>query len=190
MSIAKIRARLDRIKRCSRTLSEIDTQVLLIEPVLQLAGWDVGDPNCIRRASRDPREEAFDIEACLGAPNNDNSLRLAIECKSIYSEEFNFSKVCSRAKVGKLKQATDDRWVNIQKDGIGQLRAYSLNFRAKFSSADSLAILTNGEKWIVFDNTQFLNNPSEKISEKAIKVYAALSDSDFENKIVEIIRKP
>ena len=84
-------------------LFEIDTQVLLVEPVLQLAGWDIGDPKVVKRAGRSPLKHEFDIETYLN-PDAEKVLRLAIECKSLRSVEFNIRKISSRMGIGKLTQ--------------------------------------------------------------------------------------
>ena len=115
----------------SNYLSEIDTQVLLVEPVLQLAEWDIHDPKIVKRASRNTLKHEFDIETYLNMDSK-TSVRLALECKSLSSAEFNIKKISSKAGVGKLtqKQYADLSlyWANKSHDGIGQLRAYCINF--------------------------------------------------------------
>ena len=107
-------------------MSETDTQVLLIEPILGCAGWDSADPQVMRRANRDNRNRPrFDIEVY----ENDSGyevLRVAVECKSLTSAEFNVGKLLDGEPCGGLR-IEDGRWRNDPGDGVGQLRAYCAN---------------------------------------------------------------
>jgi len=82
-------------------LSEIDTQVLFVEPVIELAGWDIKDPTQVKRASRSTKKQEFDIEIYkfIKTPTK---LHVAFECKSISSHEFNIDKINSRNGIGQL----------------------------------------------------------------------------------------
>ncbi|RUM50072.1 MAG: hypothetical protein DSY47_02575 [Hydrogenothermus sp.] len=64
-------------------VSEIDTQIFLVEPVLCLAGFDVFSPDIIKRANRNSKKLQGDIEVY-----NNEKLVLFIEVKNIKSDEF------------------------------------------------------------------------------------------------------
>lgn len=175
-------------------ISEIDTQVILIEPVLSLAGWDIFDPATFKRTNRDTKNPMFDIEL-----HNKGKLRIAIECKSLKSDEksdeFNIKKLKGKSQVGRLKlknkkAGTDPKWYNIGKDGVGQLRAYCKNY--KHFQSDTTAVLTNGYEWVIFDNTEYLKeeNLKKRIKENCIKGQSALNEPDFEGKIIKLLKNP
>lgn len=173
-------------------LSEIDTQVLLVEPVLQLAGWDIGNPKVVKRSDRNPSKHQFDIETYLNTDAKE-FMRLAIECKSLSTVEFNIKNISSMAGVGKLTQKHHKDlsvyWANKHQDGIGQLRAYCINYQ-HFSKMDSLAVLTNGFEWLIFNNDIFLSEGTlmAKIADNAIKSRGKLTDTSFEKDIIEYLR--
>lgn len=70
-------------------ISEIDTQVILVEEVLKVAGYDTLDINQVRRADRSATGKHFDIEVY----GDNGTLLLAIEVKSLGSNEFNIDRV-------------------------------------------------------------------------------------------------
>ncbi len=189
-NLETIQKRYESIK--TTDLSEIDTQILLVEPILQLAGWDLYNPSFIKRASRSKSKPSFDLEA-YEYRDESETVFLAIECKSLNSREFNYRKLPSKRGVGKLTQKQHKDlsiyWANDDKDGIGQLRAYCLRY-SQFSEEDSRALLTNGEEWLLFNNEMFLAEGSleNKITDDAIKEHAKLIDDDFEKRIIEQIR--
>lgn len=155
MNIEEIRDRYRNHKQLK--MSEIDTQVLHVEPVLYIPGWDIFNAKITRRTS--PAAQAFDIEIY---ENNDNPprIRIGVECKSLVSPEFNIDKLNNKYGVGRIvqKQQLDGSlyWANKDKDGVGQIRAYCANY-PQFSSGESIALLSNGNEWIAFDNDAFLN---------------------------------
>lgn len=62
-----------------KKLSEIDTQVIFVEPILWVAGYDIFDPNIVKRASRDPKSKSpFDISVFKG-----ENIFLPIEVKKV-----------------------------------------------------------------------------------------------------------
>ena len=177
MRIDEIRTLRDELKRIDdekRTISEIDTQIFLIEPVLQLAGWDLCSPNIVKRTSRSYKKQEFDIELY-----KDDYLRVAIECKAIGSNEFNIKKI---GTCGKLKED----FSNLPGDGIGQMRSYCHRY-AHFVRNKSLSILTNGSEWIIFSNDIFLKDLHSPLSDSGIQQRATLDDPKFEDKIIKTI---
>ncbi len=181
-SIEKIKSLYDKIKSCN--LSEIDTQVLLIEPVLVLCGWDIFDPNSLKRANRSAKNHQFDIEIY-----NDEKMFIAIECKSLSSKEFNIGKIKSRNGIGKLIEKPR-KWKNKDKDGTGQLRAYCSNYSQYDDS--TLAVLTNGFDWVIFDHDKFTReeNLLKPIDSDCIAAHNNLNDSCFETQIIAKLKKP
>ena len=182
----------DRFK--TSELSEIDTQILFIEPVIQISAWNIKDPTQVKRASRSTKKQEFDIEIYreIGPPRK---LHAAFECKSISSHEFNIDKINSRNGIGQLtqKQRESDQslyWVNKSGDGTGQLRAYCINY-SHFNEDTDIPILTNGFDWVVFDNSCFLEEKSlsNKITEDHIKARGNINDTDFEEKIIKMLKK-
>lgn len=101
MSLDEIKRHYDQIKNL--TLSEIDTQISLVEPVLQIAGWNIYNPQEVKRASRSAYKQEFDIEI-YSSQENPPRVKIAIECKSLGSAEFNAHKLNSRNGVGQLSQ--------------------------------------------------------------------------------------
>lgn len=61
-NLGEIKEVYDRFK--TSELSEIDTQILFIEPVIEISGWDIKDPTQVKRASRSTKKHEFDIEIC------------------------------------------------------------------------------------------------------------------------------
>ncbi len=145
LSIQEIRELYDNVKELD--LSEVDTQVLFIEPVIELSGWNIKDPTQVKRASRSTKKQEFDIEiySSKGPPSK---LHAAFEYKSISSHEFNIDKINSRNGIGQLTQKQKKRdqslyWANKSGDGTGQLRAYCVNY-SHFNEDSDIPILTNG----------------------------------------------
>ena len=187
MSIDKVLEELGRRLRHvkDRKLSEIDTQVLLIEPVLKIAGWNVLNHDLVHRASRSPRAQEFDIEI-YSSPDRPQQVSFAIECKALQSGWFNIDKMSTK-DIGQLaKQEGKDStpyWVHNWKacDGVGQLRAYCRNYH-HFSRDRSVAILTNGVEWVIFNTRTFVDESRlpHPISEDDIRARAKLTESSFE----------
>ncbi|GEM_PF-3181327 len=46
-------------------LSEIDTEVLFIEPILLIAGWNIFNPQEVRRANRDTKKQNLTLRYIL-----------------------------------------------------------------------------------------------------------------------------
>jgi len=169
-------------------LSEIDTQVIFVEPVLELAGWTLKNPLEIRRASRDNVTPHFDIEAYL-LRDEGYVFKLALECKSIESAECNLNKFLNNEEIGSLFQK-NGRWQNKNGDGAGQLRKYSRSFQ-HFDAERTIPILTNGFSWAIFNRGTFLNNDrlSNPIANEDLLALADLSKPLEFEKIIEYIRK-
>ncbi len=202
-SLEEIRAtyrKMDEIYKESggtKKFSEIDTQCFLIEPVFRLAGWDVMDPEKIRRASRSHKGgNSFDIELYIES----NSIKrkilpyITVESKNLYSDEFNMKSFRYGKKVGFL----NNKNIGKSKDGIGQARAYAWREFAQHNdsfneaSANPLIVLTNGYEWTIFDNANFLSKyriqlPIEKVDIASNK---NLEDEEFEKEIVQRLRRP
>jgi len=190
--LQEIRELYDRVKEFE--LSEIDTQILFIEPVIKLSGWNIKDPTQVKRASRNTKKHQFDIEI-YSSNGPISELYAAFECKSLSSHEFNIDKIQSRNVIGYLtqKQRESDQslyWVNKSGDGTGQLRAYCINF-SHFDEDSNISVLTNGFDWVVFNNSSFLNiySLSNKISSYHIKARSNIKSKDFEEKIVKVLSK-
>ncbi|MEM4406595.1 MAG: hypothetical protein QXS68_06070 [Candidatus Methanomethylicaceae archaeon] len=169
-------------QKCDRKLSEIDTQVLLVEPILYLAGYDIYDPYIVKRASRSRKSQEFDIEVYKG-----HILLLAIEVKALSSNEFNIN---SDRGVGALKEE-EGKWKNYGGDGVGQLRAYCLNRRNKVLCCTT-PILTNGQRWALFTSRKFLDKESAKDRidpQKEAKVYDITNPKDF-CELLEFLKDP
>ena len=170
----------------SKKISETDTQILLVEPVLSLAGYDIYDPKIVKRASRGKNTREFDIEIY-----KNGKLFLAIEVKSLGSSEFNIDKILeesSKSNVGKLTKQ-NSRWTNSSGDGVGQLRAYCVNWPSKVNN-DTIPVLTNGEKWVLFDLSAFINknNLEQGINRDMVVEAKSILDKDFFETIIERIK--
>ncbi len=88
-------------KEDNRKLSEIDTQVLLVEPVLKFAGYELEKPFIIKRASRNNTIVQFDIEVY----DEKGDLKIGIEVKSLSSSEFNIQQINdSIKKIGIIEE--------------------------------------------------------------------------------------
>lgn len=162
-TILSILKKAKKYENTGKRLSEIDTQVILVEPILCIAGYDTYDPNIVKRASRNPQSLEFDIEIYKG-----NKLFLAIEVKALSSHEFNIN---SEDKIGALFK-DNCKWKNKNGDGVGQLRAYCLNRHNKIEFTTK-PILTNGLEWAIFYN-DFLNEHKAEVPidiKKDAKVY-------------------
>lgn len=176
--------RIQEYEKRGNKISEIDTQTLLVEPVLCLAGYDIYNPFIVKRASRNARHifgsGEFDIEVY-----KNGNLFLAIEVKSFSSEEFNINKINN--EIGKLEQR-NGKWSNKANDGVGQLRAYCLNWN-KLNRC-TIPILTNGKEWILFNLSRFIdpNTVSQSINESMILCHAKITDDDFYDTIVKRLK--
>ena len=177
--LIKIVKLIEEFKRSDSSLSEIDTQFLLVEPVLWLAGYDIYNPYIVRRASRSPHSK-FDIEVY-----KNGKLFLVIEVKSFSSSEFNIDKQDS--EIGKLIKKCVS-YTNRPGDGVGQLRLYCLNDSRCKNDNDIIPILTNGKEWVLFDIQLFRNNPESPINSKMIIGRAKVTDEDFYEKIIKKIK--
>ncbi len=138
-------------------LSEVDAQVLYIEVVLHIAGYDLRNPKIVKRADRAKNMYQFDVEVYESEADFKKCIGLAIECKSPQNDEFNIAKYTSGTEVGALEVVTQQGnriWKNKNRDGLGQLRAYCLNAR-HFIAGSSIPILTNGFEWVVVEDGVF-----------------------------------
>jgi len=181
-----------RIRDATPALSEIDTQVLLIEPVLALAGWSVHDVSQTRRANRSARKQSFDIEMRVDAQST--WIDLALECKAVRSPEYNIEKMTTGNGIGGLVQMVKrDRsvWVCKAGDGVGQLRAYCANL-PQYNSGRSVPVLTNGVEWVIFNTARFTGERrlTERLMESDIVGHARLDNPDFQQKIIDHLRPP
>jgi len=167
-------------KNNRRKLSEIDTQSLLVEPILCLAGYDIYNPCIVKRASRGANTKEFDIEIY-----RNGNLYLAIEVKSLSSKEFNIDKIINSG-IGALKK--EDKYINNNGDGVGQLRAYCLNWQNKINK-NTIPVLTNGREWVLF-NSSFINTNGahQKISRCMILGQAKVTDKNFDEYILKRIK--
>lgn len=180
-------------KNCiSRTsvyrLSEIDTQVLFVEPILERAGWDIKNPLAIRRANRDNQSSHFDIEAYLDF-GGQSILRLAIECKSIHNSEYNIDRLLTGGNIGALI-SSNNGWKNRDKDGVGQIRKYCLSYM-QFEKNRTIPIITNGFSWTIFRTENFLNSErlGNPIEDNDILTIADISNPLDFNRILKYIQK-
>jgi len=178
-NIKCIYKRCEKYEKNNGQLSEIDTQILLIEPILCLAGYDIYNPYVVKRASRSKQSQEFDIEVY-----KNGKLFLAIEVKRISSSEFNIDKI--NKGIGKLSRS-NNRWINNNGDGTGQLRAYCLNWNNKLNPC-TIPILTNGKEWVLFNLSSFTQNPQQTINNNMILDKANITDSNFYNKIIQKIK--
>lgn len=164
----------DTIDKKRNKLSETDTQVLLVEPVLSLAGYNIMNPYIIKRASRSRSANEFDIEVSVNG-----SLKIAIEVKSLSSKEYNVNNRMA-GRLFRCRNASN-KYSNRNGDGVGQLRAYCLNF-PHFKKNKTVAVLTNGEEWTIFNN-DFTDNPCFSIQSNQM-VKAKISDEGKFEKII------
>ena len=175
--IQKILTLAERYETNGKKLSEIDTQVLLVEPILCLSGYNLYDPEIVKRASRANKQE-FDIEVY-----KKSKLFLAIEVKSLSSQEFNISKINNSNNIGKLKK-NNNEWKNLGGDGVGQLRKYCIE---RELSGDTIPVLTNGKEWVLFNMKDFINNVEEKVNSNMLLSRAYVTDKEFYENIIEKI---
>ena len=169
------------LKRCEEngTLSENDTQALLVEPVLCLAGYNIYNPSIIKRASRASSRQEFDVEVY-----KNGKLFIAIEVKSLSSKEFNISKINNG--IGALSQQ-QGQWTNEPGDGVGQLRAYCVNWSSKINNG-TIPVITNGKEWVLFNLSAFVNNLNQNISSSMILGQAEITDDNFFETIIKKIK--
>ena len=180
--------RYHRIKILKDTLSEIDIQTLLIEPIISHGGWNLYNPNEVKRAGRSSNGKEFDIE--IYDPSN-NDLKIAIECKSLKNHEFNIDKIGNG--IGALLRTKEKGIYEQQKsnDGVAQLRRYCIRSSLLLKQNALLPILTNGYEWVIFnsnffkDDTKFNNN----IDQNHIFARETIVSTQFKNKIIAKLKK-
>lgn len=167
------------------SLSEIDTQLLLVEPIISLAGWDLHNPIEVKREDSDSN---FDIQVYEPISKN---LKIAIECKSLKSDHFNIDKINNG--IGALLR-TDGKDIyeqNKTTDGVAQLRRYCIK-SSHFKKANlPLPVLTNGYKWVIF-SPEFFNdeaNFENNINQKMVSEYEAIDSTEFTDRIVKKLKK-
>lgn len=136
-------------------LSEIDTQVLFVESILKQAGWDINNPLEIRRLVVILELLILILKPTYLQNGSQFTLRLAIECKSIYNAEYNIKRLKKNDKIRALS-LENCCWVNSNGDGVGQLRKYCLSFK-QFDVDRTIPIFTNGFSWTVFTTEHFLD---------------------------------
>ncbi len=168
-NIDNIRTNTNNIRRNIDTLidilsiSEVDTQAILVEPILSFAGFDVNNVFEVKRSKSG--KQNFDLKVYKGG-----NLLIGIEVKRVGSDEFNICKeggVVDKG-IGKLNENGKENG----KDGVGQLRRYTRDSESK----PRVAILTNGVKWGVFKDVEaFIENP-----QKPLSPYFFISSSNFE----------
>lgn len=165
-------------KKLDRTISEIDTQIFLVEPIFMLSGFDIYDPGVIKRASRSSKSSEFDISIY-----EDGKLLFGIEVKSLSSNEMQFKKLESvinggtDSDVGKLKR----EYNNKDKDGVGQLRRYCISYLSDNSRIQKnifYPILTNGSVWYFFNLKNFVKHPYSSVDKNSICGVFYLKDED------------
>jgi len=190
--LEKVKLRWQELKALN--LSEIDTQVLLVEPILTIAGWDLLNYSQVKRASRSSKGQEFDIG--LYSPTSSPYVFFAIECKALQNAWFNIDRfTIKRKEIGQLKNIGKKSayWVHNWGacDGVGQLRAYCANYDNSFSRELSTAILTNGYDWVIFDTKTFVPEPGSltaPITMSAIKARANLEDIRFAEDIIDKLK--
>ncbi len=158
--------------------SEVDAQVLLIEPVLAQLRWPMIDPTRVRRGDRDYQggaRQKFDLELWT-----DDRLRAVIECKSLETTAYLGSEDEFRAgRFGYSNRARirgRAKWIRNKNcygavgagDGTAQVRVDCLNFRVWHEANPDATnpqpwvgvtpVLTNGEKWIVFNGDRIFDD--------------------------------
>jgi hypothetical protein len=156
--IARYRQMMD-VKHAKRPPGEVDTEVLLVEPVLALAGWRVED---IAEIQRTKPSEKWDVIARVG---EHDPPRLVIEVKPLRGDWLgrrNRDGSGGRIKlpVSALKDphttvrdlhpfASTDRF-----DAIGQLRVCCLKLLDKndYQPGYTIPVLTDGRRWLIFDS--------------------------------------
>lgn len=176
-----IRARYIRVR--NRELSEIDTQILLIEPVLEIAGWDVNNHEQVKRAHRRGRGAKMEFDIEVYSSKDDSEAAIAIECKSLEST----ITLKSRKGVGQLLyDIKTGLWWQKRIEHVGQLRAYCVNY-PQFDES-SLAVLTNGFDWVIFDTLTFINK--SQLGEPILKImkHSQLTEANFEETVVATLR--
>jgi predicted type IV restriction endonuclease len=176
------------IKILKDSLSEVDIQVLLIEPILCHKGWDLLNPNEIKRAGRSSKSKEFDIEAFDLASG---LLKIAIECKSLKSDEFNINNISNGIGALKFNKEKKAYCQKKQKDGVAQLRRYCVRSEYFRNSCPPIPILTNGYEWVIF-NTNFYNDNSKFESDidcSYILAHETIESEKFHTQILDKLKK-
>ena len=191
-----INEKLEIINNCDfcneYNISEADTISILIEPVLEMAGWDLHDIGQIRRANRAGRgsKQMFDIELYCNVQCK--YPRIVIECKSLKSDEFNIDDIYNFGKLNgsliKIKKNGKTFYENKGKDGVGQLRRCCAKWQHKFNKGSSIPVLTNGFDWVIFDSNKFLGDLLDPVRIEDIKHRSNLLDCRFEERIIDNLK--
>jgi hypothetical protein len=166
--------------KSSYELSEIDTQVIFIEPILYFIGYDIFNPSIIQRAKRNDTDY-FDIKIQNASESQDKNTIIGIEVKSLTSPEYNVDKLASNKIIGILKEETGKNINNENGDGVGQLRRYCANFFQKDNNITIIPILTNGYEWTIFE-ASFYNNEKkhdEPVLRSDIKLQIKINEEGF-----------
>lgn len=182
-----------------KKVSEIDTQILLIEPILSLAGYDIYNPFIVKRASRASNVKQFDIEVY-----QNETIKLVVEIKSFSSNEFNIYDVLNnpmqekgvykhtndKIKIGTIKKYNENGkliWRHCLADGVGQLKAYLNNYG--FANNKPIPILTNGRTWVIFSEN-FYDFKNQKFNPSLeVLTIKNLEENDFYDAIIPKIKK-
>ena len=155
-------------KRTSgREPSELDTQCLLVEPLLHWAGCDTRNIAEFRRANRGPKELS-DLWWMSGG-----RLRLILETKAMVDGRW-IMTTRTHPKAGSLRLTDEEvttgrpiggreRWNRVlqkRKDGTGQLRWVCFSASKcdpRYQPDLVMPILTDGYLWAIFDGAGFVN---------------------------------
>lgn len=150
----------DIVNRLSKTykpmLSETDTQMCFVEPILQLLGWDMTNANQARRTAN-----SFDI-LLYGNLSINKTPSVAVEVKSLTSFLYTLPGQRENGKLvyigGKWEQPRNDKGVP-NADGLAQVRRYCVNKDSGFEPAQTIPVFTNGNMWMVFNASIFVQTP-------------------------------
>lgn len=131
----KIRSNLCKARlyeRSGREISEIDTQVILVEPVLSLARYHTNNLFSVKRSSRSSKGGEFDIEVY-----KNDKLKIAVEVKRLSSDEYNIInpkvgevfEFCAAYKDnGKRKKPFELKWPDTGSASICKYHADCRNY--------------------------------------------------------------
>ena len=191
VAVEDIKKLADKARSMGKKASELDTQCILVEPILEFAGYDVRNPEEIKRAVfRKP-----DIIL------NKGDKILIIETKSIGSSEFNL-EISENKSEGKPKlewknnkkgELSNESSENYNGDGVGQLRRYCMNFKEGNKNENKektiIPILTNGVVWVLFELDKFTENPNEAVDlDETVKSFETIENADnFIEKVIKEI---
>ena len=194
MDIKRIREEADKMDRSNTAVSELDTQCILVEPILELIDYNTKDIDKIKRASAKKEPDILVI--------GEEEI-LVIEVKSIKSPQFNIKRgengvaKYDDKKTGKLEK-TENGLKNKDGDGVGQLRRYCYNISKNIDryciknskTKKIIPILTNGKDWVIFNYENFTdkNEIDKPLSRKMIKKYLSINDGNFIENLENIIK--